>query len=152
MQTSLSIRIERDFFVQTQGKAKDYRHEHADLHAPAENVVHVSRFRRRLFRRTSRPFATIGRKHITPADFRKIIGCFQTELAHFHTRARTHTSVDFRKESSPFTALLYLPNRQTRRGEGFASSPPSPIRSLSSRFPPSFFGPSATPAKCSPKR
>jgi len=69
LQPPLSMRIERDFFVHTQGKAKDNRHEHADLHAPAENVVHVSRFRRRLFRRTSRPFATIGRKHITPADF-----------------------------------------------------------------------------------
>ena len=57
------------FFVHTQGKAKDNRHEHADLHAPAENVVHVSRFRRRLFRRFSRPFATVGRKHKTPPDF-----------------------------------------------------------------------------------
>lgn len=101
------MRIERDFFVNTQGKAKDNRHEYADLHAPAENVVRVSRFRRRFFRRFSRPFATVGRKHITPADFRKIIGCFQTELAHFLTHARTYAHVS-RFQKKAFT--LHLPS------------------------------------------
>ena len=78
-----------------------------------------SPFRRPLARCSSLAFSTFGRKHKTPPDFWKIIGRFQSELALFHARVRTRTSVDFGKKPSPFTTLPYSLDRQARRGEGF---------------------------------
>ena len=126
--------------------------EHPDLHTPAKNVG-------RVFFLPSlslvappylSPFSGESTKHLP--TFEKSLGVFSLNAPSFtraYVRALQSISGKSLHPSPPYPILL------TGRRVGvkaFASSPPSPTRTPSSRSSPTFFEPSEIPDNYSPKR
>lgn len=152
MRTSLSVHIERDFLCMLEEAAEDIRHEHPDCRAPTENVVRVFSLRRPLSRCSSLPFFAFGRKHKHRPTFEKSLGVFSLNSPSFtraYVRALQSISGKNLHPSPPYPILL---TGRHLRVKAFASSPPSPTRTPSSRSSPTFFDPSEIPDNYSPKR
>ena len=84
--------------------------------------------------------------------FEKSLGVFSLNSPSFtraYVRARQSISGEDLHPSPPYPILL---TGRHLRVKAFASSPPSPTRTPSSRSSPTFFEPSEIPDNCSPKR
>ena len=142
----------KGFFVHARGSRESIRHEHPDRRAPTENLVRVFSLRRPLSRCSSLPFFAFGRKHKHRPTFEKSLGVFSLNSPSFtraYVRARQSISGKDLHPSPPYPILLIGRYVEVK---AFASSPPSPTRTPSSRSSPTFFEPSEIPDNCSPKR